>query len=149
MLDTKLYLNEECIAALGEVALSSEIARVRAGDTINIGDIKVHIFDVDHGPNVKVRPRENFGFLVEVDGETVYFAGDMFTPSGIDVSALEVDIALIPIGTFYTFGPEQAVDFINRFKRVGKVILMHFHNKPETKGEFIELAVAEAITIDV
>lgn len=60
----KLYLNRECIEALGREKLSSEIIEVKVGDSIDINGIKVQFFDVDHGPNTKLKPKENFGFLI-------------------------------------------------------------------------------------
>ena len=144
----ELYLNEECIEILGEESLTSEIVQVKVADQIDTHGIKVQFFEVDHGPNVKIKPRENFGFLIEVDGKKVYFAGDMFYPSGIDVSNLEVDVALIPVGGFYTFGPQEALDFVQRFKRVGMVKPMHYQKTPETREEFIQRAVAAGINTD-
>ena len=135
----KLYLNEECIEALGEENVSSEIIQTHVGDSIDIDGIHITFFDVDHGPNVKLRPKENFGLLIEVEGKKVYFAGDMFYPSGMDVFTLEVDVALIPVGTFYTFGPQEAWDFVKRFKKIGEVIPMHYEKTPETKREFMAL----------
>lgn len=137
----KLYLNQECIEAIDKESLTSEITRIKTGDKIDINGIKIQFFDVDHGPNVKLRPRENFGFLIEADGQTIYFAGDMFYPSGIDVSDLVVDFALIPVGTFYTFGPQEALNFIKKFKQVGTVIPMHYEKGPQNNEEFIKLAI--------
>ncbi|MBP9711560.1 MAG: MBL fold metallo-hydrolase [Candidatus Pacebacteria bacterium] len=144
----KLYLNAECIETLGEETLPFEVVQIKDGEIINIGDIKVQIFNVDHGPNVSSPLKENFGFLIEVDGKKVYFAGDMFYSSGIDVSKLEVDIALIPVGTFYTFGPQEALDFVKQFKKVGNVIPMHYEKILETREQFIRLAVAESINTE-
>lgn len=141
MLEPKdLYLNQECIDALGEEIIDSKITQVRVWDTINIGGGEVKFFNVDHGLNVSSPLAENFGFLIKVDGVTVYFAGDMFYPSGLDVSNLEVDYALIPVGTFYTFGPEEAFTFVSKFKKIGKVISMHYEKTPETREQFIDLA---------
>ncbi len=137
----KLYLNRECIEALGEESLSSEIVEVKVGDNVDIGGIRVSIFDVDHGPNVKLRPRENFGFLFEVDNQKIYFAGDMFYPSGMDVSGLEVDMALIPVGTFYTFGPQEALNFAKQFQKISQVMPMHYEKIPETREEFERLVI--------
>lgn len=137
----RLYLNRECIEALGEETLDSEIIDVKVGDKIEINGIKVTFFDVDHGPNVRIRPKENFGFLIEVDGKKIYFAGDMFYPSGIDVANLEVDTSLIPVGGFYTFEPEEALDFVTKFKSSGKIIPMHYEKTPENRDKFIKLAV--------
>ncbi len=144
----KLYLNRECIEMLGEEELSSEIIEVKVGDSINMNSIEVLFFDVDHGPNIKVRPKENFGFLMKIDGEAVYFAGDMFYLSGIDVSTLEVDTALIPVGTFYVFGPNEALDFVKKFKKIVKIIPMHYQKTPDTRNEFAKLAKAGGFNVD-
>ncbi len=143
-----LYLNEECIEAIGVEPLSSEIMRVKAGDELLIDDIKVTAFDVDHGPNVKLRPKENFGLFIEADGKTVYFAGDMFYESGIEVSNLEADVVLVPVGGFYTFGPKEAIEFIKKFKRATNIVPIHYDNAPEKLGEFLALAEKESLPID-
>jgi L-ascorbate metabolism protein UlaG (beta-lactamase superfamily) len=135
----KLYLSRECLEVLGEESMGSEIIEIKSGDKMDINGITVSIFEVDHGPNIKVVPKENFGFLFEIEGEKIYFAGDMFYPSGMDVTNLEVDTALIPVGTFYTFGPQEAHSFVKQFKRIGKVVPMHHEKSPETKEEFEKL----------
>jgi len=134
-----LYLNHECLEAVGEENLSAKITEVKSGDSFLIDEIKVTYFTVDHGPNISA-PVENLGFLLELENQTIYFAGDMFYESGLDVTNLEVDIALVPVGTFYTFGPQQAFDFARKFKRIEKIIAMHYENAPETRGKFLELA---------
>lgn len=144
----KLYLNQECIETLGEENLTTEIARVKVGDTVTIEDITVQFFNVDHGPNVSAPLQENFGFLIKVDDQTIYFAGDMFYESGIDVSNLDVDIALLPVGTFYTFGPQEAFEFAKKFRKIGKVTPMHYEKTPETREQFIKLAIAEGFNTD-
>jgi L-ascorbate metabolism protein UlaG (beta-lactamase superfamily) len=138
----KLYLNEECIELLGEEEIVSEITKVAVGDVITIDGFTVHFFDVDHGPNVKIRPRENFGLLIEIDGKKIYFAGDMFYASGIDVTTLDVDYALIPVGTHYTFGPNEALAFAQQFKNIVNLVPMHFEQIPETRDQFVQLAIA-------
>lgn len=144
----KLYLNTECIETLGEETLTSEIVPVKVDDEIMADSIKVQFFNVDHGPNVSAPLKENLGFLITADNKTVYFAGDIFYESGIDVTNLEVDIALLPVGTFYTFGPQEAFEFAKKFKRIGKVIPMHYEKNPETREQFIKLAVAGGINIE-
>lgn len=144
MLNPKnLYLNRECTDALGEEVLQTKVHTVNIWDVVSIGGIEIKFFNVDHGPNVSSPLADNFGFLIKADGQTVYFAGDMFYPSGLDVSKLEVDYALIPVGTFYTFGPNEAFSFVRTFKGVGKVISMHYENSPETHDQFIDLVKGE------
>ncbi len=137
---TKLFLNSECMETLGEESSPFEINIIKSGDKITVGDFNVSFFDVDHGPNVSSPLRENFGFLIEVDSQKIYFAGDMFYESGIDVTNLEVNYALLPVGTFYTFGPEEAFKFAKKFKSIGKIISMHYEKTPETREQFITLA---------
>lgn len=143
----KLYLNEECIEILGEETLVSEIVKVKLSDDKDIGGFKVKFFEVDHGPNVSIKPRENFGFLIEVDGQKIYFGGDIFYPSGIDVSNLEVDLALLPVGGFYTFGPEEALSFAKQFKMIGQIIPMHYEKKEEANEEFLRLAQTASLKV--
>ncbi len=135
----KLYLGSECIEALQGESLVSEIIEVKAGESIDIEGTRVTPFEVDHGPNASRKPRENFGFLFENDGDSIYFAGDMFYPSGIDVSELEVATVLLPVGGFYTFGAKEALAFARQFKKIGTLLPMHYENNPNAKEEFLLL----------
>lgn len=134
----KLYINHECHEAIGQEKLLSEILEIKGNSQIKIEDTSVSVFDVDHGPNVSLK--ENLGFLITVDNKKIYFPGDMFYPSGIDVTKLEVDYALLPVGTFYTFGPEEAFTFAKTFKKIGKVIIMHERGVIDRKNQFLKLA---------
>lgn len=138
-----VYMNAECMAEIGEENLNFEIKKISNGDNINIDDFSIQIFNVDHGPNVSAPIKENFGFLIKVDGKSIYFAGDMYYVSGIDVKEISVDYALIPVGGHYTFGPEEAYEFIKTFKSIKKVIPMHYEKNnfidPIRKDEFIKL----------
>lgn len=139
----KVYMNNECEEAVGEDVLPFEIVTIKDGDNLKIGDIDLKVFNVEHGPNVSAPLEENFGFLLEIDSKKIYFAGDMFYESGIDVSNLEVDLALIPVGGFYTFGPEEASVFIRKFSKINEVVSMHYDKTPETKIKFLELAESD------
>lgn len=141
-----VYLNSECIETLGEESFDFKITTIKSGETITVDDMQVSFFDVDHGPNVSTPVKENFGFLITCDNKTIYFAGDMFYASGIDVTDLEVDYALLPVGTFYTFGPRDAFDFAKKFKKIGILIPMHYEKMPDTKGEFLTLAKDNFVT---
>ena len=144
----KLYLGKDCIESLNNEKLSSEIIEVKTGDQININDFKILIFDVDHGPNVKAPVESNFGYLIEVDNKKIYYAGEMFYQSGIDVTSLEVDYVIIPIGGYYTFGPKEALTFLSKFKKIGNITPMHYQKNPEIKEEFVKLAVACGINAE-
>lgn len=143
----KVYVGSECKEALGEEPFPFEIIEVKAGERIDIEGTYVTAFGVDHGPNASKKPRENFGFLFENDGDSIYFAGDMFYPSGIDVSELEVATALLPVGGFYTFGPSEALAFAKQFKKIGTLLPMHYENNPSAKEEFITRAEPAGIVL--
>ena len=138
-----VYMNTECMTEIGEENVDFEINKTTVGDVLDIGDFNVTFFNVDHGPNVSSPLKENFGFLIKVDNQSIYFAGDMYNPSGIEVKDLEVDYTLIPVGSHYTFGPQEAYEFIKTFKNIKKVIPMHYEKNnfidPIRKDEFIKL----------
>ena len=134
----QVILNQECINTIDH-ELPFALLEIKADEQITSGDFNILAFDVDHGPNVSSPLQDNFGFLIEVDGKKLYFAGDMFYKSGIDVSALAVDYALIPVGTFYTFGPEEAYAFVQKFKSIAEIIPIHYEKTPHTREEFIAL----------
>lgn len=101
--------------------------------------LKITCFHVDHGPNVSV-PVDNFGFLVEADGQTIYFAGDMFFPSGIETKDISVDHLLLPVGSHYTFGPAEALAFAKTFKCVGTIVPTHYEKDSSKRDSFVGLA---------
>lgn len=139
LLPKRLYVSQECADLLVGEALDLEIVIVKVGDVVCIDNFTVTTFEVDHGPNVKVRPKENFGFLIEVENQKVYFAGDMYFASGLDVSNLEVDRAFIPVGGFYVFGPQEASTFVKQFKKIETITPIHYEYAPEMKEQFEKL----------
>jgi L-ascorbate metabolism protein UlaG (beta-lactamase superfamily) len=140
---TTVYLNQECIDAVGEESLDMDICQIADGEIYSIGDFEVFVFNVDHGPNVSSPLAENFGFLISADGQKLYFAGDMYYPSGMNVEHVEVDFALLPVGGHYTFGPSEALDFARTFKSIETLVPIHYDIRPEALGEFVELVGEE------
>ncbi|PJF22229.1 MAG: metal-dependent hydrolase [Phototrophicales bacterium] len=70
------------------------------------------------------------GFLIQVRGKKLYFAGD--TALFLDMKLLaeeNIDVAFLPIGDTFTMGPEdslRAIDFI----RPHHVVPMHYNTFP-------------------
>lgn len=70
------------------------------------------------------------GAVIEMGGKKIYFAGD--TALMADMMLLkdeEIDLALLPIGDFYTMGPEDAVRAC-RLICPKLVVPMHFNTFP-------------------
>ena len=70
------------------------------------------------------------GFILEMGGMKIYHAGD--TALMADMALLEeenIDIALLPIGDFYTMGPKDALRAV-RMIRPRLTIPMHYNTFP-------------------
>jgi len=119
-----IYTGAQCSSALAEINLP--ITEIEEGNSFTAADFIVTPFEVDHGPNAPVVPAQNFGFLIEVDEKKIYFAGDMYIPSGISVTDLSVDVALLPVGGHFTFDAQAALAFANQFKQISTIYPMHY-----------------------
>ena len=70
------------------------------------------------------------GFLFEMGGKRIYHAGDTALTCEMSLLAAEqVDVALLPIGDFYTMGPEDALRAVELI-RPALTVPMHFNTMP-------------------
>ena len=70
------------------------------------------------------------GFVFEMGGKKIYHAGDTALTSDMALLAAEgIDVALLPIGDFYTMGPEDALRAVEMI-RPGLTSPMHFNTMP-------------------
>lgn len=70
------------------------------------------------------------GFVVKMDGKTIYFAGD--TALTMDMMLLKdekPDVALLPIGDVFTMGPDDAVRAVKMIEPA-LTIPMHYNTFP-------------------
>ena len=70
------------------------------------------------------------GFIFEMGGKKIYFAGD--TGLMADMALLaeeEIDVALLPIGDVYTMGPQDALRAVKMI-RPKLVVPMHYNTFP-------------------
>lgn len=76
------------------------------------------------------------GFLVFMDGCTLYFAGDtgLFGDMKLIGERSSVDYALLPIGDRYTMGPEDAA-FAASLLQAKNVVPMHYNGNERTKQD--------------
>ncbi len=66
------------------------------------------------------------GFLLQLEGNNIYHAGDTALLTDMQLLKGRVDIAILPIGDNYTMGPEDAARAVE-FIQPGVVIPMHFN----------------------
>ena len=85
------------------------------------------------------------GFIFEMGGKKIYFAGD--TGLMADMALLaeeEIDVALLPIGDVYTMGPQDALRAVKMI-RPKLAVPMHYNTFPAiTQDPHAFAAAAEA-----
>ncbi|NOU67397.1 metal-dependent hydrolase [Paenibacillus sp. LMG 31461] len=71
------------------------------------------------------------GFLLKVEGKTIYHAGDtgLFKDMKLIGKMNEIDLAFLPIGDNYTMGPEDAV-IAAGYLKAKTVVPMHYNTFP-------------------
>jgi L-ascorbate metabolism protein UlaG (beta-lactamase superfamily) len=121
------------------------------GGTQDIDGIRVTMVDAIHSSSVEEDGRPVYvglavGFVIRFpDGYTIYFAGDTAVFEGMKLIGrlYRPDIALLPIGDYYTMGPEEAAEAI-RLLGVKHVIPVHFGTFPVLTGTADALKQAAA-----
>ena len=88
------------------------------------------------------------GYVLNIDGKRIYVAGDMDATK--EAEQVKCDIALIPIGGFYTMNPKDVAGLINKIKpeyaiptHYGKLV-----GKPED-GETFKKLVDDDIKVEI
>ena len=138
------------ITELGDYLETKGVEKVSAmnkGGTTEVAGFKIHMTDARHSSsfatndNEIVYTGEPAGFVIELeDGFKIYHAGDtsVFGDMALIRKLLAPDIAILPIGDFYTMGPRSAAEAI-RLLGVKTVIPMHYGTFPVLVGTPDEL----------
>jgi L-ascorbate metabolism protein UlaG (beta-lactamase superfamily) len=111
------------------------------GGTIDIDGIKVTLVHAEHSCGITdgdqtVYGGEAVGAVIEFEnGYTIYFAGDtdVFGDMKLIGELHKLDAAFLPIGDFYTMGPERAAK-ATELLGVKTVVPMHFGTFPILHG---------------
>ena len=89
--------------------LSGDVRVVAPGDSLEISGVKVQAVPA-YNSNKDFHPKANgwLGFVVSVDGVSVYHAGD--TDHIPEMAGLKPDIALLPVSGTYVMTADEAVE---------------------------------------
>ena len=138
----KIVANFEISAWLGSKGIPAEtIIGANQGGTVDVDGIKVMLVHAEHSCGISdgdqiLNGGAACGLVIEFEnGFTIYFAGDtdVFGDMALIAELSEFDVAFLPIGDFYTMGPERAAKAVSLLG-VKTVVPMHFGTFPPLVG---------------
>ena len=95
--------------------LSGDVRIVKPGESLNVDDIKIQAVP-SYNTDKDFHPKANawLGFIVEIEGVTIYHAGDSdFIP---EMKGIKADVAFLPVCGTYMMSAEDAVKAANIIK---------------------------------
>ncbi len=138
-----IVCNFEISAWLGSKGLEADkIIGANQGGTVDVDGIKVTLVHAEHTCGITedgghiVYGGDACGLVIEFEnGFQVYFAGDtdVFGDMALFAELAQFDVAFLPIGGFYTMGPERAAKAA-KLLGVKTVVPMHFGTFPILSG---------------
>jgi len=137
-----IICNHEISVWLGSKGLDAErIVGANQGGTVDLEGIKVTLVHAEHSCGITedggiVYGGDACGLVIEFEnGFTIYFAGDtdVFGDMALIAELSKFDVAFLPIGGFYTMGPERAAKAASLLG-VNTVVPMHFATFPILAG---------------
>jgi L-ascorbate metabolism protein UlaG (beta-lactamase superfamily) len=138
----KVISNFEITSWLGSKGVDeSTLIGGNAGGTIEVDGIRVTLVHAEHSCGITdgdhiIYGGNAHGLVIEFEnGFTVYFAGDtdVFGDMALIAELGKFDVAFLPIGDFYTMGPERAAKAV-ALLGVKTVVPMHFGTFPPLIG---------------
>jgi L-ascorbate metabolism protein UlaG (beta-lactamase superfamily) len=105
--------NQSKLASIaGEIA---DIKYVKPADTLTVQGVGIEVMPA-YNTNKSFHPKANnwVGFVVEVDGERIYHAGD--TDVIPEMGSVRCDIALLPVSGTYVMTAEEAANAAAQIK---------------------------------
>jgi L-ascorbate metabolism protein UlaG (beta-lactamase superfamily) len=145
----------ELAAYVGRKGLESTIG-MNLGGTVQLGDVAATMVEAKHSSTAQDEHGTHdvgvaTGFVLTVDGGPVlYCAGDttVFGDMKLIGELYQPEVALLPIGGFYTMGPKEAAHAA-RLVGAKTVLPIHFGTFPALKGTPADLAALLGSTASV
>ncbi|MFC2158607.1 metal-dependent hydrolase [Acidobacteriota bacterium] len=102
------------------------------GGTVEIGGVKIHMVTALHS----AEKGDPAGVVVQMDGVTIYHAGDTGLTYDMKLIAefFRPDLSFLPIGDRYTMGPESAAKAVE-FTQTKRVIPIHYGTFPIVESD--------------
>ncbi len=125
------------------------VAGLNVGGSIQIGGVRLFVVQAFHSA-ARGAPT---GVVVEAGSKAIYHAGDtaLFGDMRLIGELYRPEVALIPVGGYYTMGPSDAAEAV-RLIKPKTVIPMHYKTFPvliQTADEFVRMAREKAPDVRV
>jgi L-ascorbate metabolism protein UlaG (beta-lactamase superfamily) len=136
----------ELAAYIGSKGVKSTTG-MNLGGTAQLGDVEVTMVEATHSAAAQDEKGTHYvgvatGFVLAVaDGPVLYHAGDtnVFGDMKLIAQLYHPEVAMLPIGGFYTMGPKEAALAV-AFLQPKMVLPLHFGTFPPLTGTPAELA---------
>ena len=111
------------------------------GGSVEVDSVKFTMVYASHSSEITDGDKKLYGgpaagFVINMDGVSVYHAGDtgLFSDMKLIHSMYHPDVAILPIGNRFTMGPSEAM-VAAEFVGAPLVIPMHYNTFPEIKQD--------------
>lgn len=136
----KVYATHELATWLSAQGINANGMNI--GGTVHEGDISITMVRADHSSSIidaQGNPTymgEPCGFVITIDGITIYHAGDtgIFSDMKLIRNLYHPTVALLPAGGTYTMGPNEAM-IAAELIGAQIVIPMHYNTFPAIKQD--------------
>ncbi|MBQ6368295.1 MAG: metal-dependent hydrolase [Erysipelotrichaceae bacterium] len=141
----------DMVGQLGDAGLLEGISAVgfSLGGTVAVGDFRIRMVPAWHGTRINCINGYALpvGYVISDKDTTVYFAGDtaLFGDMEKVIARYGIDIALLPVGGYYTMDIEDAA-VATAWLKTKTVIPMHYDTFPQIRTDldrFKELVAKE------
>lgn len=153
----KVYAIHEIYVYLTGKGINNSIG-MNIGGHVRDGDIEIIMTEATHSSTIQeddsmLPGGDPAGFVVSLEnGFKIYHAGDtgVFASMGIIGDLYKPDLALLPIGSHYTMGPEEAAYAVKLLKPQ-YVIPMHYGTFPILTGtpEKLKSLIDPSLQVDI
>jgi len=125
------------------------VVGINIGGTVDVKGINITMVQAFHS-STRGAPT---GFVIKAEGKTVYHAGDtcIFGDMRLIGEIYRPDVALIPIGDYYTMGPREAAEAV-KLINPAVVVPMHYQTFPvlyPSAEDFIKFVKEKAPNVKV
>jgi L-ascorbate metabolism protein UlaG (beta-lactamase superfamily) len=113
----KIQKEDTVIIAAGDAAaqLSGDVRTLKPGDKVTVQGVTIEAVPA-YNIGKPYHPKANqwIGFILTVEGKTIYYAGDTdFIP---EMKEIKADIWILPVGGTYTMTAKEAAEAVNMIR---------------------------------